>query len=423
VDAATGAITHTLTVASSTTATYTDADIGCESAAAIGSSRGFVVVYDDNGLGAIRARRLWFNASDTLVTASAFSVFTDGGLLGPIYTKPVIARTAASDGSLLVVAHRNSPLLGTRSIVGTVVYSYTSTSGPSVTVYSSSSYDLSAPEVDGFAGRWVVAWQRDPPGSTDSRVLAASVSLDAAGASLSVSANTVFGDSSNRAMSPAVGYTPGKTWLGFSSLSMPVQYFGQRVVGIDGGSCIPCNDSFATPAFLVAPNLLNRIVIATMTSGASTSGEDALAVWSDGGGGIFVQRLRNHSTAGGISNVGGGCGTGGTQSYSHNPAIGSSGLVCTLNGLPAGALATIFNFSDHGPTIPCGACDWRPFQVTLTPPIVAGSASIEFPIPCLATLVGSLFETQWTTVYLPQSPCPAFPGISLSDRLVLQIGQ
>jgi hypothetical protein len=32
------------------------------------------------------------------------------------------------------------------------------------------------------------------------------------------------------------------------------------------------------------------------------------------------------------------------------------------------------------------------------------------------------FETQWTTIFLPQAPCGAFPGLVLSDRVVLQIG-
>ena len=83
----------------------------------------------------------------------------------------------------------------------------------------------------------------------------------------------------------------------------------------------------------------------------------------------------------------------------------------------------MFNFSPVANAVPCGPCQWTPFQVTSTPPIVGGSAAVEFPIPCLVTLVSLQFETQWTTLDLSQVPCPQFPGIVLSERQLLTLGQ
>jgi hypothetical protein len=97
-------------------------------------------------------------------------------------------------------------------------------------------------------------------------------------------------------------------------------------------------------------------------------------------------------------------------------------LVNTLSGLPPTTLAAIFNFSAPTTTSVCGPCVWTPFSVTLSPPILAGSASVEFAVPCLQSLVGAQFETQWTTIDFSQAPCPFFPGLTNSNRLLLTIG-
>jgi hypothetical protein len=95
----------------------------------------------------------------------------------------------------------------------------------------------------------------------------------------------------------------------------------------------------------------------------------------------------------------------------------------TLSGLPATALAAIFNFSQPSTTSVCGPCVWVPFSVTLSPPILGTTATVEFAIPCLTSLVGAQFETQWTTVDFSQAPCPFFPGLTNSNRILMTIGQ
>jgi hypothetical protein len=201
--------------------------------------------------------------------------------------------------------------------------------------------------------------------------------------------------------------------VGTISISQPTV----RVSAIDSQSCSSCNELLA---MLLAP-VTSRVQIATGTSGGAPDHERALAVWANGTQ-VFAQRLQNYGTNGTTTNVGGGCGNGGTQAFSHEPGIGSSGLACTVSGLPPTALATIFNFAAPGNAFVCGTCIWSPFSVTLTPPIVGGQATVQFPIPCLPTLIGSQFETQWTTVDLTQAPCPLVSGVVLTDRLLMTIG-
>ena len=73
--------------------------------------------------------------------------------------------------------------------------------------------------------------------------------------------------------------------------------------------------------------------------------------------------------------------------------------------------------------VACGACVWVPLQVTLSPPILGTSAFVDFGILYEPSLVGALFESQWTTIEFTQSPCPLFPGLLLSDRRLVTIGQ
>lgn len=417
IDAGAGTIDYTFTVASSTSGSLLNADIGCQTDAAIGQARGFVVAYDDNDNGRIAARRIYFNAADTLVAPSAFAVFTNS-TLATTYSEPEISRTASADGSLLVVARRSSILVGSGGIVAAVVNAGSSSVGATVTVHSFSSDVVSVPDVDGSGGKWVCAWQQSTSGGPNS-VQIVPVQLDAAATTLTVGPATGIGGSAlSQCTAPSVGYTGGKTWIGYHLQSVLIgTTHSLRAVGYDSGTCVSCSDSFSE----AVASTDTRIVATPAATGGITSNENALAVWGEAGD-ISAQRLINHTNGGGIANLGGACGAGGSQTWSHNPAIGSSGIVCTVNGLSANALATIFNFTAQGTTIPCGPCSWLPFSVTLTPPIVAGSAKVEFPIPCLLSLVGQQFQTQWTTIDFSQSPCPTFPGLAISDRSQLTIG-
>lgn len=57
------------------------------------------------------------------------------------------------------------------------------------------------------------------------------------------------------------------------------------------------------------------------------------------------------------------------------------------------------------------------------PPNGGGIFNVCFPIPCLPSLVGAQLETQWTMLDPTQAPRPLLPGLSVTPRLQLTIGQ
>lgn len=415
VDAATGAIGNTVSLAIDQS--VDEPDLGCETAAPSGFPTGFVAVWKQDPLNSVQARRIWFTPTDVLRLEPPVAVFTDNALLS-VYSEPAISRTAASDSQLLVVARFHNAFLGASGVAARVVFAGSSALGPGVNVASSATATASAPDVDGFQGRWAVAWQSTAAGLP--AVMVAPVEWDGASAFPTVGAAQTFGGSLiAQDSAPSLGYTGGRTWLGYRQRNTVIgPLTSLRVTAIDSGSCASCNDGFSVPI----GGSETRIVAATMTSSGQTTGEDALAVWSDAGD-VYAQRLRNYGVTGTLVDLGGGCGAGGAQSFSHAPGIGSSGLICSVSGLTPTAVATIFNFNAPSGAIPCGSCVWTPFSVTLTPPIVAGQATVQFAIPCLVSLVGAQFETQWTTVDFTQSPCPLLPGLALSPRTLLTIGQ
>ena len=96
-------------------------------------------------------------------------------------------------------------------------------------------------------------------------------------------------------------------------------------------------------------------------------------------------------------------------------------MVCRVDNLPPTALATVFNFSPTTQPFVCGACEWLPFHFTVITSITAGSSQVQFPLPCLTSLIGAQCETQWTTVDLTQPGC-IVTGLALSDRWSMTIG-
>ena len=154
------------------------------------------------------------------------------------------------------------------------------------------------------------------------------------------------------------------------------------------------------------------MVVGTMTSGGVPGGETALCTWFDLSNHISAQRLQNFGTVGATTNLGGACGTTGAVAFNHAPGIGSSGFRCSLTGVPATALAAIFSFSAPAGNVPLR---WMCVDPVLGDAVAAdrgGASFVEFPIPCLQSLIGQQFETQWSVIDFTQTPCVLFPGLA-----------
>jgi hypothetical protein len=418
VDATSGALGPATTLASSQTSSYGPADIGADPSAGLGGNRGFAIVYEDNDLDSIRMRRTWFDNLGGQLVASPVSLFLDG-LLGPLYDQPAVSRAVGPDGWLLLVVRRRSPLTGASAIVARTVKIDGSVAGIENTVASSSSDNLGTPETDGYDGRWVVAHHRQGSGANFDAVVATPVT-DAGFTQIAIGTPIQYGGTLlTIASSPTVGYGLGRTWLGYrqtTAQAIPVTTL--RIAAIDSGSCTNCNDPFTAPGLGGS-----RIVVATGTSGGSTTLETSLAVWHDTGSDITGQLLGNHGSTGTIVDLGGACGSAVTSDFSHAPGIGSTAMRVRLYNFPSSVIAALFNFAPPGAPAPCGACVWTPLSVTLMPPNGGGIFNVYFPIPCLPSLVGAQFETQWTMLDPTQAPCPLLPGLSVTRRLQLTIGQ
>ncbi|HEX5052634.1 MAG TPA: hypothetical protein VFZ65_12735 [Planctomycetota bacterium] len=417
VDAASGAITHAAVLASSTGVDlYTDPDIGADVDAPLITPLGFVAVFEDNIQNAIRARRVSFDAADMLVSPGPVDIFTDTGGIGAAYTEPAMSRAAGNDGRFLVAARRFSGIGPSLSVSVKVVQSSTLAVVATTSMPSSQTDAIEAPDADGYDGHWVAAWEQTAPGSSSSIRRRSIAYSDGSGWTLGTT-ETIGGALLSAASAPSLGWAPGRTWLGYRNFSGIGPQVSLRAAAIDSASSTWCSDVFSQ----VITSADTRIVVATTTSGGAPNGEIGLAVLAHGTD-VYGQRVINYGNGGGYVSLGGQCGNGGTQVFSHDPGIGSSTLVCNLLGLPATALLTVFNFAPPGATLSCGPCVLTPFAVTSVQTVVGSAASVSFPIPCLPSLVGSQFETQWTTLDPAQTACPLLPGFVLSDRMLMTLG-
>ncbi|HEX5051843.1 MAG TPA: hypothetical protein VFZ65_08735, partial [Planctomycetota bacterium] len=391
VSAITGAVLGSTTVATTTGLDFLyDVNIGALVEPPIGSDSGFTVLYFDfTGSGAIKANRLTYLPSGSLQVGPSVPIWTNSSAAA--FSSPRMSRAAGADGKLLAVAVRFN---GSNSIVTGLLDA--GSVNPGITGVLDSNLPtggLATVDVDGYAGRWVVAYDAPGPNLVSGPgVRVRPVALTNTGNSFVVGAAFSFGGfPTNQASYPSVAYALGRAWLGYYSLGSTLggAVANRRVVALDSTSCTTCGDTFSVLFANSSPStsLIRNRCLATTTSGGKPNGEEALFVWADpslvvSSTALIAQRLRDFGTVGTTANLGGGCGTTGTLAFNHPPGIGSSGFRCTLSGLPPTALLPIFNFSPPTSTFPCGACVWTPFSVTLTPPILGGAAFVEFPIPC-----------------------------------------
>lgn len=426
VSAGSGTITHSLLLNSSTSATFHDADVAGEVTTSPGSVHDLAIVYRDTGLAAIRKRHVFFDSNDAIHGGTVVTLWANDTTLSTSFSQPEMSRAAGANGALLVVARRLFGVNQNASIRACRVQISGSSVGPYATLTSATApSDVLDPDVDGIGDRWIVTYRAT---GTTPLGLSQRIDYDAAMNTLGASPSELMFSLTS---TPSVAYGPGLTWVGhYLNGYNGVKDF--KLFCVDTASGAYCNDFIlgtVTPSF--QPWVIStRIVAAGGTSSGSPQLETGLVVWSQPvfnssatqvGHEVRVQQIRSHGSGGTTTDLGGACGNGGTQSFVQPPALGTNNFECDVDGLPAGALLTIFNLAPVGAPIPCGACSWTPFAVTLTPPIVAGAARVEFPIPCVSQLNGAELETQWTTIHPAQAPCPLVPGFVMSNRVKLTI--
>jgi hypothetical protein len=423
-------------VISSGTAPQIDPDVvgeGIENDAGLNAD--FCVVWHDTANDRIALRHFYWNSLGVFVDSDPIqALFSDNPLTLNSFSQPAVARTTGVFGQALVVAKRTT-LLSTNSTLSGRVFNVDGTiSGPNFTVFSASGVSVNAPDVDGYDRQWVCAFEDLlSSGVQNIRAVPVSYNFSTASASVGTPVTVASGSLLLLPSAPGVGFSQGKTWIGWRSDALLGGSDALLIKGFDSATCTACEGSFTLD--LSDGSGDDWIAIATPTSGGAYYDDSGLAVWSalspsNSTHDISAQLLENNAQGGSYQNLGGGCGNAGTLGFNGAPSIGSSWWYTFLTNLPPTTLAAFYNITTADPNlaVPCGACLWLPFEVSGASlvqfdPQLGGTASAVAVIPCKPSLVGAQVTVQWTTFNPATSPCPVYPNLSITDRWRVTIGQ
>jgi hypothetical protein len=405
-------------------------DLGGDGTKTIGATSGAaLLVYDSAASDEIRGKRIFVSSLGAISSDPSFPIVSDAPQLFTFVSQPRIASSSGVYGRLLMVYQRSGPLLASPTTIRGVILNINGTVQTSTfLVASDSEADLLAPAVDGFDRLWTVAWERDPEfGSTHIGLCSVrhDVSMNSVTVGSSVDATPWI--AVGGATRPAVGFSAGKSFVGWHEIGI-LSVMTLRMRGFDAQSCVPCEGplQLANPGFVTSEQW---IALATPTTGGAYYDDRGLAVWSEPTPAldhdVRAQLFQNSAgTGGALDNLGGGCGNGGTPTFSNSapPSIGTSWYIFGLTGLPLDAPVAVLNVSTGAVPLSCGPCMWNPFQITSSSLVVGGATSQVRVIPCEPDLIGLQFQTQWTSLTPTSSGCNLFPGFSISDRTRVTIG-
>jgi hypothetical protein len=223
----------------------------------------------------------------------------------------------------------------------------------------------------------------------------------------------------------SVSTRPGKSHIAYETLGLLAAV---NLIGLDSASNLICDsaqfielvtfDSRPTIACLAATSAAyyNTIAALLWNNLSTTQGNQ---------GDIRYQtyRLFNDFVPN-WTDLGGGCGPGGFFDVNQGgvASIGNGYFVPGVSGASPTAVAGVLNIAAPQPPLPCGSCQFLPFDITFVAPAVGGSCSVILPIPCKASLVGQTVHMQYTLLTPGQGVCSLNTDFSLSNRVAVTIG-
>ncbi len=351
---------------------------------------------------------VWANVTQGTIQAAQINVPASGAPSGFDYTaitgpsgsfddtRPAISRDGGAT-ALYLVAWERSYLSGSSQgdIRGSIVSSNLTVvhGGFAIAVLSKDQRD---PAVDGDGERWVVAWESAvTAGDADIHCLGVVWDQVAGTSYLSPFETVVEADPGVNEIDPTVGWLGESVLIGFSEQA-GIDY-DTTVKSIDPFTCLACEGEFALST---AGTTDYFVRIATQKSGGGT-GEEALVVWSQssrftGDGDVMAQVFR--AGDGVVTNLGGGCGSGGTA-LSTCAVTGNAGYTMRLeaNGTVMGAWLVL---SPASLVAGCGSQLCKviadPFQAFVFAfPGSGQEYSTTVAIPVHASMAGRSFYMQW----------------------------
>jgi len=413
VDAATGAVSAALTVAGNA-GDDIDPDVGGNRVFSIlGGGARAIVVWEWVGFG-IQARVVSVPASPASPTnvTGGFAVSVGAGV-----ANPSISKHGGAGGRCLVVWNLDPAVAGQNTIQGRVV----DFTGALLTPVGGVSNQLGVTEIEPGTDtkdgtEFLVAWKRYP--DIVARKMAFSggslvtASTAAALTPLALPTYHVYS-------APQVGWTGelyAVTWELHTAGLLGGTADLVETTSLDPTTCIRC-ETIELTSDGVEPAL------ATQWSGGST-GDGALIAWTEIGSPNQVAAQRYRSDVGQVTNLGGGCGTGGTAS-AVCATPGSNNFTHRLTGaiVPV-PLAPVFLVIGLGESLnyPCGPCTLvpDPFTSFVFPATYSLLATVDLTLPSDPSLVGVTIVDQWV-IPKPSGACGAL-GSDLSNAIEIVIG-
>jgi hypothetical protein len=124
------------------------------------------------------------------------------------------------------------------------------------------------------------------------------------------------------------------------------------------------------------------------------------------------------------SDLGGGCGAAGVLNINQAgvASIGNGIFTANTSGASPVAPVSILNIAVPQLALPCGPCQFLPFETTIVSPMFAGTSGNILQIPCKASLVGKTVHMQYTVLTFGTSPCASAIDLSFSNRVSVTIG-
>lgn len=298
--------------------------------------------------------------------------------------------------------------------------------GTAIAVASSSSDDGHV-AVDGDGERFFVAWQRrqstGPSGNHD--LYGRMLRHDGSKAILDGSVLALRVNAATDERQPAVAFLSSKFTLAWSQQKTALDY-DIAFRSFDARSASACgaeNSVVGLRQHDVTPMLASQYAGGGDTDHALLVfvSEDPAASFR---GALNAQRFEAVGQGGVITDLGGGCGSGGLLAAKDSLVVGNSAFRLEVHGAsPASSLA-IFNVTTLGPPIlNCGGCAIANPMLLLGAPVVAGASKLPLPVPCDSSLANGSVQFQCLILGSGSSPCVALPGYAFSNRLERKIGK
>jgi hypothetical protein len=294
----------------------------------------------------------------------------------------------------------------------------------STTLFSTPDFAFNPPAIDGggaTGSQFVVAWETfEPllPNVVQTYVRATSLVV---GAQPSAGTPVLLHSEVNLNGSPTVGWRDGKAYVAHTT----TQQTRLELRGVDPLTCTTCE----APIIVAQPgtSLVSRPALCMDRTGGSNAASGGLLVWTqlllggDIGDPVHGRFLDAFSPLATTTNLGGGCGAGGSTQVGSPPAVGNGGFNVRLFQPGATALLAVLNLAPPQPVAPCGTCQWLPFVGTVVTPVSLPLTIVPVPIPCAPNLAGITLDAQWTVWKPGTSPCALVPDFALSNILRLEL--